>query len=191
MGRQLFHAHKRSNHSSCSGDRCWLKRCRIASAHASAKKQAPGKALLLVGSQSRKRNTAKNNAVLAPENCVLAWYGHNPRLLNTCSLHECTTRRRAACSRCAEYDFSSLHPLLLGGCTLWKQVLSGVLRRSCGAIAPSAGPALDRGAYSAAASFSLSARRARALFGHVAGLLAFSIFFVFAPSLDERSPRRY
>ena len=130
-----------------------------------------------------------------PENCVLAWYA---ALIHAAYLtHVACTEVYDAQTRCllhafnVRYDFSSLHPLLLEWVhTLETSVILAFCAVSCGAMQPAPEPALVVVAlYSLCGVFLIiCSPRQSALFGRRLRVsLAFSMFFVFAPSLlDER-----
>ena len=130
-----------------------------------------------------------------PENCVLAWYA---AIIHAAYLtHVACTEVYDAQTRCllhafnVRYDFSSLHPLLLEWVhTLETSVILAFCAVSCGAMQPAPEPALVVVALYSLCGVMLiiCSPRQSALFGRRLRVsLAFSMFFVFAPSLlDER-----
>ena len=130
-----------------------------------------------------------------PENCILAWYA---AIIHAAYLtHVACTEVYDAQTRCllhafnVRYDFSSLHPLLLEWVhTLETSVILAFCAVSCGAMQPAPEPALVVVTlYSLCGVFLIiCSPRQSALFGRRLRVsLAFSMFFVFAPSLlDER-----
>ena len=174
-----------------------VKRCRSDSLPATRNKtNAHGEPpTLLPSGTAYSSPTAKKMPSWLPENCVLAWYA---AIIHAAYItHVACTEVYDAQTRCllhafnVRYDFSSLHPLLLEWVhTLETSVILAFCAVSCGAMQPAPEPALVVVAlYSLCGVFLIiCSPRQSALFGRRLRVsLAFSIFFVFAPSLlDER-----